>query len=208
MQKSARVKSSGQLEPAERILAAGRELFFEYGFGGVSTDKLAKHAATSKSSIYKYFGNMQGVLYEVIRREADAFEIGVNTKPETADELVLALSKYGEALLVLLNKPEIIQFDRLMHEQARNYPEVAGKFYQLAYGRSHQYISDLIRFGIQQQLLMPDISAELLGEHLLCMWEGLSFIRARLGLAYQVNQEPANWAKHCVLVLLQPRFAT
>lgn len=44
------------------LLLSATELFLEKGYDAVSLDDIVNHAGGSKTSIYKYFGNKDGLL--------------------------------------------------------------------------------------------------------------------------------------------------
>lgn len=185
----------------ERILDAARALFLSDGFSGVSTDQLSRTAGVSKSSIYKYFGDMGGVLSAVVRREGDLFSIGVTSDPATPDAFWRALTTYGTNLLTLLNEAFCIQMDRVMHEEARRHPDLMRRFYDSAYGRGHQEIGDLIAIGKTRGYITKSQSAADLADNLLSMWSGLGCVRSRLGLQEQPREKPKVWARQCVRAL-------
>ncbi|MGP1253216.1 MAG: TetR/AcrR family transcriptional regulator [Kiloniellales bacterium] len=184
-----------------RIIAAARNLFIEHGFSAVSGDRLCKEARVSKTSLYKYFGDMTGVLAAVVMDEGDLFELRVVPEPETADAFWEALIGYGARLLTLLNRPFCIQLDRILHEEARANPGLAEAFYENAYGRGYRDIKSLIASGQRKGFIERGEPAEDLADHLLSMWEGLRLVRARLGLVELPFEEPDAWSRQCVKTL-------
>ena len=190
-----------------RILEAARRLFFAEGFSAVSTDRLCREAGVSKTSIYKYFGDMAGVLAAVVRREGDGFATGVAPRPATAEAFWRSLVAYGTNLLTLLNDREIIQFDQLLHEEARSHPEVSRRFYDSAFGRSHEDVTALIAYGQTQGFVGKPQDSAALADHLICMWEGLACIRTRLGLVDKPHEDPGAWARQCVEALFDVSLA-
>ena len=76
----------------------------------------------SKSSIYKYFGDMAGVFAAVVGREGDAYQLGFSELPEKQADFWRELVAFGERLLTLLNQGYCIQLDRMLHEEAMKLP--------------------------------------------------------------------------------------
>jgi AcrR family transcriptional regulator len=184
-----------------RILDAARALFFAEGFGAVTTDRLCREAAVSKTSLYKYFGDMGGVLAAVVKREGDAFSVGADARPETPEALRAALVAYGTNLLTLLNQPFCVQFDQMMHEEARSRPEIARLFYDAAYGRSHRDLTAVLAEAQTRGLINAAAVPTVLADNLISMWEGLGYVRTRLGLQARAVEDPQGWAAHCVELL-------
>jgi len=184
-----------------RIIAAARELFFQHGFSAVSGDQLCKAARVSKTSLYKYFGDMAGVLNAVVINEGDLFDLHVDEIPETRRAFWESLWGYGTRLLSLLNDPFCIQLDRMLHEEARANPSLADSFYKNAYGKCHQDITALIALGQQKGFLKNAEPAEDLADNLVSMWEGLRFVRARLGRNETPYPDPSGWSRQCLETL-------
>jgi len=189
--------------PESRILDAARSLFFAHGFSAVSTDRLSKEAGVSKSTIYKYFGDMAGVFAAVVRREGDRYALAFETLPDDAAAYWRELAAFGERLLTLLNQGFCIQLDKMLHEEARKQPELVRNFYSLAYGRGHMEVTRMIAYGQERGFITKPQSASDLADNLLSMWEGLSVVRSRLGLSERPFADPAGWSFQCVKTLFE-----
>lgn len=188
--------------PPDRIVRAARKLFFAHGFGAVSTELLAKEAAVSKATLYRYFPNMSEVLRAVTTAEGATFEAGVPTEIESLEDLRAALTLYGANLLQFLNRPEILQFTALMYEEARRHPEVTAQFYEAAFGRGLSVIEALIAQAKRKGVLASPLTARELAEQLVGMWEGIPMVRAHLGVVERPFPDPATWAEKCVSTML------
>lgn len=198
-------KDAGAAAPTHRILDAATTLFLVKGFASVSTDELSKAASVSKSTIYRHFNDMAGVMRAVVARESDRFQAGVLPAPASLDELRHSLTTYGTNLLELLNQSFCRQLDQMLHEQARAHPEIARQFYDAAYGRSHREITQMLADAKQRLGIALPASADVLADNLLSMWEGLAYVRARLGLDLHPFRDPKSWAAHCVEMVLGHR---
>jgi TetR/AcrR family transcriptional regulator, mexJK operon transcriptional repressor len=192
-----------QSPAAARIAKTARELFFAEGYSAVTTDQLCKAAAVSKTSLYKYFGDMAGVLSAVVRIEGDSVSAGLIPEPRTVEEFWDSLTAYGRNLLTLLNQRDIVQLDRMLHEQARKHLEVSQSFYDGAYGRSHVELTAMIQFGKEQGFVKRPQPSEQLAENLFCMWAGLASVKTRLGLMHTPYPDPQTRARECVQMLFE-----
>lgn len=170
----------------------------EHGFSAVSGDRLCREARVSKTTLYKYFGDMTGVLAAVVINEGEMFDLTVDTEPATEDAFWRAMTGYGTRLLRLLNRPFCIRLDRMLHEEARQHPGLAEAFYENAYGKGHRDMTALIAHGQMCGFVRRDEPATDLADHLISMWEGLRFIRARLGLTSKPYASPEAWSIQCV----------
>lgn len=188
-------------DPEARILAAARELFMTNGFSAVSTEHLCKEAGVSKTTLYKYFGDMTGVLGAVVRREGDIFELEGETHPATPDAFWRALEGYGIRLLNLLNRPFCVRLERVIYEEARQHPGLAQLFYDSAYGRGHVYLSELIAYGQARGFIGRSEPASDLSDYLSGMWRGLPLVRSHLALTERPYADPPGRVRDCIQVL-------
>ena len=184
-----------------RIVRAARDLLLGEGYSAVSTDRLCKAAGVSKTTLYRYFGDMKGVLKAVVEAEGDVFTTDVTARSDTAKDFWRSLRQYGTNLLELLNSEFCIRFDRMMHEQARGNPDIVEEFYDAAYGRAHAELTDLIAHAKTQGFISKPQAADTLADNLLSMWEGLPYIRARLGLTDTPFDEPKRRVQQCIETL-------
>ena len=189
-------------DPAGRILLAARELFFAEGFAGVSTDRLARVAGVSKSTLYNRFGDMAGVLRAVAEAEADHVPLGGEQVPATADAFAERLADMGAALITLIEQPDKVRFDRLVLEQARAHPGLAQVYYDAIYARTQAQLAAFLREGQAHSVARSDLPATVLAEHLLSMWQGLAGVRARLGLPNPDDRTAAERSRQAVTALL------
>ena len=204
--KDARVRAvgygRGSADPPGRIFESARRLFFSEGFAGVTVDRLVREAGVSKSTLYKYFGDMPGVLRAVAEREADRFSFDDTEVPDGAGAFEDRLIATGTELLTLIGKPEKIQFDRLVLEQARSHPELAETYYKAIYARTQAHLASFLREGQSRGILRQDVSAQVLADQLLSMWLGLATTRAHLGLKGARKPSPEQRSREAVKTLL------
>lgn len=172
----------GKTTSQDRILHAARRLFFEHGFGQVSTDVLAREAAVSKATIYRHFENMADILRCVTEAEALRFREITPPKTETIADLQTALIQYGTKLLTFLNAAETLEFARLMHEGARENPDIGETFFNAAYGQTQNDFAKMFA-AAQNRGVLSDLTSPMdIAEDLIGLLEGLGMVRVQLGV--------------------------
>ena len=172
----------GKTTSQDRILHAARRLFFEHGFGQVSTDVLAREAAVSKATIYRHFENMADILRCVTEAEALRFREITPPKTETIADLQTALIQYGTKLLTFLNEVETLEFARLMHEGARENPDIGETFFNAAYGQTQNDFAKMFA-AAQNRGVLSDLTSPMdIAEDLIGLLEGLGMVRVQLGV--------------------------
>lgn len=172
----------GKTTSQDRILHAARRLFFEHGFRQVSTDVLAREAAVSKATIYRHFENMADILRCVTEAEALRFREITPPKTETIADLQTALIQYGTKLLTFLNEAETLEFARLMHEGARENPDIGETFFNAAYGQTQNDFAKMFA-AAQNRGVLSDLTSPMdIAEDLIGLLEGLGMVRVQLGV--------------------------
>lgn len=183
---------------ASRIVAAARELLFESGLPGLTTERLARLAGVSKTSIYKCFPELPLLLETVVAQEAAKITHGLPQEPADASAFRESLKCYGRNRLAMLSRPEMVRLDQLVHQLAGKRPGLGRRFFESMYGHSLSEIRAMLVYGAQRGFIRQpsDPSAE--AELLLSMWEGFAYRRARLGIAQRPFPDPQGWAASCV----------
>lgn len=108
------------------LLLSANELFLDRGYDAVSLDDIVQHAGGSKASIYKYFGNKEGLFTAICdyRREQFFKDICVPFDFDQDDlrlYLIQTLMNFKTHLLL----PENAAFIRLILEQTQRSPKLA-----------------------------------------------------------------------------------
>ena len=103
------------------LLLCATDLFLEKGYDAVSLDDIVNHAGGSKTSIYKYFGNKEGLFTAICDYRREVFFKGV-CFPYTPEKnnlriyLIQTLQRFYQHIV----QPENIAFMRMFTEQSRN----------------------------------------------------------------------------------------
>ena len=108
------------------LLLSANELFLQHGYDAVSLDDIVNHAGGSKASIYKFFGNKEGLftaIYDYRREQCFKniclpFEQG---EDNLKSYLIHTLLNFYQYLL----QPENAAFLRLVLERTQHSPELA-----------------------------------------------------------------------------------
>lgn len=126
------------------LLLSATELFLEKGYDAVSLDDIVNHAGGSKTSIYKYFGNKDGLFTAICdyRREMFFKDICIAFQPEQTslkDYLIQTLIRFYKHII----QPEHIAFLRLVIELTQCNATLS------------QYLYEKCALDVKIQLLKP-----------------------------------------------------
>ena len=108
------------------LIESAAELFLKDGYDAVSLDDIVQHAGGSKATIYKYFGNKEGLFRAICdyRREKFRQDITLTHKADDDplyDYLVRILANFLKHILL----PQNTAFIRMVLNQAQKDPDLA-----------------------------------------------------------------------------------
>lgn len=115
----------------EQMLEAALEVFVSRGYVGTSTDQLAAAAAVSKQTLYRAFGDKEGIFTALIRSVCegvnDPFAPMVQQMRGCADA-ESAVGLLAERFVELILSPTTQQVRRLVIAEAARFPDL-GRLY-------------------------------------------------------------------------------
>ena len=180
------------------LLVSATELFLERGYDAVSLDDIVQHAGGSKASIYKYFGNKEGLFKAICDYRRDKFFQDIHIPFEQIDS-----NLRGYLIQTLLNfyhhilEPENAAFMRLVLEQSQRNPDIALHIHERGPLHVQLCIAKVLEHASQQGLIcceQPIYSAQLyFGILRNFEW------RIIMGIPKQeTEQETTNYVSYCV----------
>lgn len=190
-------------ERCTAFLETATDLFMEKGFDSVSLDDIVQHAGGSKASLYKFFGNKEGLFTAICdhRREIFLKEIYMNTDTEGLDIkafLTTILKNFHRHLV----KPNNSKFFRLMLERTKHDPELAAYLYACGPEKILNNICDYLKRASQQGLIIceqPMTSAQVF---LGCLWnfKWKVIIGAPI---HETSEELDQYVEYCINLFLK-----
>jgi TetR/AcrR family transcriptional regulator, repressor of the adeIJK operon len=190
-------------ERCSAFLEAATDLFMEKGFDAVSLDDIVQHAGGSKSSLYKFFGNKEGLFTAICDHRRDIFlkEIYMNTDPEALDirSFLITLLKNFHRHLV---KPNNAQFFRLMLERIKHNPDLADYLYTRGPERILHDTCTYLEKATQQGLIVCDQPMASAKVFLGCLWN----FKWKMMTGVSINEtakELDEYVEYCVNLFLK-----
>lgn len=127
------------------IVEAAYKLFTERGYESVSVDDIIRVAGGSKATLYKFFGNKEGVLKAVVTDLADRMLQGFNVEFPPGRTAREGLHRVGTVLIELGLSDNAINQQRHAATHARTYPEVSRLWYETGPKRSIAGIASFLK---------------------------------------------------------------
>lgn len=116
------------------LCRAAADEFLAHGFEGASLDRIMAATGVGRSTIYRQFGNKNGLFRYVIGREVEALAALELDVPEGAD-LGARLKLLSRAALDLHLMPRSIAMHHLLVQESALFPEIARYFYDTQVNR-------------------------------------------------------------------------
>jgi TetR/AcrR family transcriptional repressor of mexJK operon len=112
------------------MIEAAYSLFIEKGYGSVSVDDIIRVSRGSKSSLYKFFGNKEGILKAVIESLAEEFLREIHLEFPSGGTPREALNRIGMVFADLALSDSAINQHRHAVSHARAFPDLAKLWYE------------------------------------------------------------------------------
>ncbi len=141
-----RPKSFGTVGEKRRkaMIEAAYSLFIEKGYESVSVDDIIRVSKGSKSSLYKFFGNKEGILKAVIESLAEEFLREIHLEFPSAKTAREALNRVGMVFADLALSDNAINQHRHAVSHARAFPDLAKLWYESGPKRTMDGFADFL----------------------------------------------------------------
>lgn len=135
--------SAGQKRRRVMVDAAYR-LFMEKGYASVSVDEIIRVSKGSKSSLYKFFGDKEGILRAVIESLADEFLREIHLEFPSAKTPREALNRVGMVFADLALSDKAINQHQHAVAHAKAFPDLAKLWYESGPKRTMDGFADFL----------------------------------------------------------------
>lgn len=140
-----------------KLLAAARQVFLERGYVGASIEEVMRRVGGSKASLYRYFGNKEGLFFDVLALESERFMKDLEI-PQTADpDVERTLIAVGRRFLRQMIDEDRLGLYRVIFAEAQRFPELARRFFERGPRRSREALARYLRLQTEAgRLDCPD----------------------------------------------------
>ncbi|MCM2129604.1 TetR/AcrR family transcriptional regulator [Larsenimonas rhizosphaerae] len=122
-----RLTPKGQ-QRAERFLSVALEVFIEQGYEKASVNEVVRRAGGSLSTLYKMFGNKEGLFIAIIEQRALSIFAPLEQALADNSSPIDGLTRFGHRLLDFLLEPEALAMYRLVLNDLHRHPVMARHF--------------------------------------------------------------------------------
>jgi len=174
------------LKRRDKFLDVASRVFLERGFEAASLQQIVAEAGGSLATLYRLFGDKEGLFYAVIERKSRAV-YGKLELPELAGrEPVDVLSTIGRQLLDLILSKDAIGVHRLLIAEGGHNPRLREIFMELAPDRVKHALAEYFDAQTRRGMLAVRDS-QLAATQFLEMIKGDFYMRGLLGESLKVS---------------------
>ncbi len=138
------------------ILEAATAAFLSGGYLGASMDDVARLAAVSKQTVYKYFADKEQLFHEtvlaVVGGTVDRFVTVLDALHES-DDIERDLRELARLYVRSVMQPQVLQLRRLVIGEAGRFPELGRAYYERGPGRSLAALAGSLQHLAERGLL-------------------------------------------------------
>lgn len=166
----------------EAILDAAYDLFVDRGIAATPIDLVAERAGVSKMTVYANFADKPALLAAVFDRRRKTTHLPDLPVGSNLNLSLERLAEFGEVVVSILTRPEVVRETRLMAECAADQPRLATVFYTAGRGEILKQVTAFLK-GLTERGGLAIDDPELAAEELIGAWLGMCEVRQSLGLA-------------------------
>src|SRR5271163_3274139 len=166
----------------EAILDAAYDLFLDRGIAATPMDLVAERAGVSKMTVYANFQDKPALLaavFDRVRKTTHLPDLAVGSNLNLS---LGRLAEFGELVVSVLTRPEVVRETRLMGECAADQPRLATVFYTAGRGEILKRVALFLK-GLTERGVLAIDDPELAADQLIGAWIGMTELRQSLGVA-------------------------
>ena len=123
------------------ILEAATEVFLQAGSNYININQLVKETGGSKETVYKYFGNKDGLILAIIDNQLLAATKYLDDLEFEHMELREGLEYVSLKIVEIITDDKFLTFHSLVKNEAMTKPELGQKFYEHISARSYRLLA-------------------------------------------------------------------
>jgi AcrR family transcriptional regulator len=155
-----RYRGRPQLRPDDEtrkiIYEAARHEFAAHGFAATSTETVARRAGVSTKTLYRIVPNKAALFEGVVSDRLDSFlsdfSLHVAEGADIETGLNAALMAYADLAL----DPDVVALQRIILQEAGQFPDLAATFYRKGIARTAAALSSWLRLQVKRGLIDLD----------------------------------------------------
>ena len=155
-----RYRGRPQLRPDDEtrtiIYEAARHEFAANGFAATSTETVARRAGVSTKTLYRIVPNKAALFEGVVSDRLDSFLSDFNLHVAEGADIETGLNAALMAYADLALDPDVVALQRIILQEAGQFPDLAATFYRKGIARTAAALSSWLRLQVKRGLIDLD----------------------------------------------------
>ena len=155
-----RYRGRPQLRPDDEtrkiIYEAARHEFAANGFAATSTETVARRAGVSTKTLYRIVPNKAALFEGVVSDRLDSFLSDFNLHVAEGADIETGLNAALMAYADLALDPDVVALQRIILQEAGQFPDLAATFYRNGIARTAAALSSWLRLQVKRGLIDLD----------------------------------------------------
>ena len=187
----------------DKILDAATEVFCQNGYDAASLQEIMAMAGGSLATLYRMFGNKEGLFQAVIERNSTRMIDKLASPLMQGKDPVEVLKTLGHNFIDMLSSPMVGAIHRLLIAESGRNPKLREIFVKTAPERNLRAVADYLQTLVKSGYLQLD-DCYIAAQQLLSMFKGNYHMRCVLGETVVISeQEKAQYVNSAVAIFLR-----
>lgn len=187
----------------DKILDAATDVFCQNGYDAASLQEIMAMAGGSLATLYRLFGNKEGLFQAVIERNSESMIKKLASPLMQGKDPIEVLHTMGSNFIDLLSSPMVGAIHRLLIAESGRNPKLREIFVKTAPERNLRVVADYLQSLVNSGYLQLDDSY-MAAQQLLSMFKGNYHMRSVLGDTVVINEQEKNqYVKSAVSLFLR-----
>ena len=187
----------------DKILDAATDVFCQNGYDAASLQEIMAMAGGSLATLYRLFGNKEGLFQAVIERNSESMIKKLASPLMQGKDPIEVLHTMGSNFIDLLSSPMVGAIHRLLIAESGRNPKLREIFVKTAPERNLRVVADYLQSLVNSGYLQLDDSY-MAAQQLLSMFKGNYHMRSVLGDTVVINEHEKNqYVKSAVSLFLR-----
>ena len=190
------------LQRRNKILDAAEASFIENGYEATSLQEIVSKAGGSLATLYRMFGNKEGLFKAIIERATVNLSDSVLPLDADNQEPEKVLNALGIAFIDVLTSPYVGAIHRLLISESARYPQLKEIFMQTAPERNLRRVEEYLKKLTERGYLKID-DCKIAAVQLVSLFKGTMHLRSVLGeVVILSDAEKAHYVESAVSIFL------
>jgi AcrR family transcriptional regulator len=164
------------------LLDAATAVFLEHGYANATIELVVARAGASKSTIYSFFGDKEGLFSALIEERAERILAGLADLEIGGRDVRSGLTHIARQYMDVVMSPDAIGLYRLIVAEGARFPDLVNSFYRIGESRVMGCVAKALRIWAEHGHINVQ-DPERLATQFLDMVRGELHLRVMAGLA-------------------------